>query len=150
MKVVLQKDVKDLGKVGEVVSVKNGFARNFLFPRKLAVEASEKNVKQWEHLKQVAEAKKKKAQGERKELIEKVNGQTVNFKVEASESDKLFGSISNHDISKKLEELNFSIDKKDIHLEPIKVLGQHKAEVKLGEDLVAEINVLVERKTFAQ
>lgn len=149
MRVVLQKDVKDIGKVGEVVSVKNGFARNFLFPRRLAVEASEKNVKQWEHLQKVAEAKKKKAQGERKELIEKINGQTVSFKVEASESDKLFGSISNHDISKKLEELNFSIDKKDIYLEPIKVLGQHKAEIKLGEDLVAEINVLVERKTFA-
>lgn len=148
MKVVLQKDVKDLGKVGEVVNVKNGFARNFLFPRRLAVEASEKNVKQWEHLQQVAEAKKKKAHGERKELIDKINGQTVSFNVEASESDKLFGSITNHDISKQLEELNFMIDKKDIHLEPIKVLGQHKAEVKLGEDLVAEINVLVERKTF--
>lgn len=149
MKVVLQKDVKDLGKVGEVVNVKNGFARNFLFPRKLASEASDKNVKQWEHLKQVAEAKKKKAKVERKEVIEKINGQTVSFKVEASESDKLFGSISNYEISKELEGLGFSVDKKDIYIEPIKVLGQHKAEIKLGEDLSAEINILVERKILS-
>jgi len=146
MKVVLQKDVKDLGKVGDAVNVKAGFARNFLFPRKLAVEATEKRIKQWQHLKQVAESKKKKANIDRKELIEKINGKSVSFKRAAGKTDKLFGSVTSHEISTELEKLGFSVDRKDIQIEEvIKVLGQHKVFVKLGEDLVAEIAVSVER-----
>ena len=69
MKVILSKDVKDVGKVGDLVNVSEGFARNFLFPRKLAAEATEKRVKEWEHLKRVADAKKKKAVAERQAVI---------------------------------------------------------------------------------
>lgn len=146
MKVILQKDVKNLGKVGDLVSVSTGFARNYLFPRALAAEATEKRVHEFEHLKKVAEAKKKKAVGERQELIKKLNGTTVTFKSPAGESDKLFGAVTNVDISNELEKKGFSIDRRDIHLEePIKMLGQHKATIRLGEGLETSIMVAVER-----
>lgn len=148
MKVVLQKDVKDLGKVGDIKNVKEGFARNFLFPNKYAVTATEKKVKEFEHLKRVAELKKSKAVDERKVLIGKLAGVVVEFNVQASETEKLFGSISSLDISKQLSKKGFEIDKSDIQLEePIKVLGQHKATIILGEDssLQTEISVSVLR-----
>src|SRR4051812_269764 len=104
MRVILQKDVKDLGKVGDLVNVKEGYARNFLFPRKLALVATENKVTEWTHLKKVAEIKKKKALSGRKEVIAKMQGLTLNFKLEASaDSEKLFGSVTNMDISKQLE-----------------------------------------------
>lgn len=146
MKVILQKDVKDVGRVGELVNVSEGFARNFLFPRKLAAEATEKRVKEYEHLKRVAEAKKKKALAERQELLKKINGTTVAFKMAAGETDKLFGTVTNADISKELQKLGFSVDRRDIHLEePIKLLGQHKAVVRYAEGLEAKIQISVER-----
>lgn len=146
MKVILQKDVKDLGKVGELVTVSEGFARNFLFPRKLATEATEKRVKEYEHLKRVAETKKKKALSERQELLNKINGTTVKFKLAAGENDKLFGTVTTTDISKELEKQGFSIDRRDIHVEePIKILGQHKAIVRYSEGMEAKIQIAVER-----
>ena len=146
MKVILQKDVKDLGKVGELVTVSEGFARNFLFPRKLASEATEKRVKEYEHLKRVAETKKKKALAERQEVLNKINGATVKFKLAAGENDKLFGTVTTTDISKELEKQGFSIDRRDIHVEePIKILGQHKAIVRYSEGMEAKIQIAVER-----
>lgn len=146
MKVILSKDVKDVGKVGELVNVSEGFARNFLFPRKLAAEATEKRVKEWEHLKRVADAKKKKAVAERQAVLAKITGTTVTFKVAAGENDKLFGTVTTSDISKELEKAGHSVDRRDIHLEePIKVLGQHKALVRMGEGLEAKILIAVER-----
>lgn len=146
MKVILQKDVKDLGKVGDLVSVSEGFARNLLFPRKLALEATEKRVNEYNHLKRVAESQKKKAMAERQELLNKIKGTTVGFKLNAGENDKLFGTVTTTDISKGLEKLGFSVDRKDIHLEePIKVLGTHKATIRLSEGLETSIQVAVER-----
>ena len=147
MKVILQKDVKDVGKVGELVNVSNGFARNFLFPRKMAVEATEKRVKEWEHLKRVAEVKKKKVVSERQGVLGKLNGVAVRLKAAAGETDKLFGTVTTTDISKELEKQGFSVSRKDIHLEePIKMVGTHKATIKLGEGLEASIQVVVERQ----
>lgn len=147
MKVILQKDVKDLGKVGDMVNVKTGYARNFLFPRALAVMATEEKQHEYAHLKKVAEIQKKKAMAGRQELISKIQGQTLNFRLEAAaDSDKLFGSVTNMDISKQLEANGFSVDKRDIHIEEaIKVLGQHKATVRMGEGLEAEITIVVEK-----
>lgn len=146
MKVILQKDVKDLGKVGDLVNVSEGFARNLLFPRKLALEATEKRVNEYNHLKRVAESQKKKAMAERQELLNKIKGTTVGFKLNAGENDKLFGTVTTSDISKGLEKLGFSVDRKDIHLEePIKVLGTHKATIRLSEGLETSIQVAVER-----
>jgi large subunit ribosomal protein L9 len=147
MKVILQKDVKDLGKVGELVSVKEGYARNFLFPRKLAMAATEDRVTEWTHLNKVAEIKKKKALSERQEVVGKLQGLTLTFQLEASaETEKLFGSVTSHDISKKLEAQGFQIDRRDILLEDsIRQLGQHQAKVKLGEGLEAELTIVVEK-----
>ncbi len=146
MKVILQKDVKNLGKVGELVSVASGYARNFLFPRLPAAEATEKRMAELEHLKRGAEAKMKKANAERQEVINKLKGVNVVIKATAGEADKLFGSVTNNDISNELERNGFSIDRRDIVLEePIRVLGSHKATVKLGEGLETTISVVVER-----
>lgn len=147
MKVILQKDVKDLGKIGDLVSVKNGFARNFLFPRRLAIEATEKREKEWAHLSKIAEIKKKKAKTERQEIVNKLQGITVTFKRAAGETEKLFGSVTTLEISTELEKSGIAVDKKDIHVEEqIRVLGQHKAVVRLGDGLEAEISINVERE----
>ena len=146
MKVILQSDVKDVGRVGELVNVSEGFARNFLFPRKLAAEATEKRVKEYEHLKRVAETKKKKAQADRQAMLNKISGTTVTFKLAAGETDKLFGTVTTNDISIELQKMGHSIDRRDIVLEePIKVLGQHKAMVRYTEGLEAKISISVER-----
>jgi large subunit ribosomal protein L9 len=148
MKVILQEDVRNLGKVGDVVRVADGYARNFLLPRRLAVEATEKRVKEWEHLNRVAEQKKKKAVTKRKEVLDKVGRETVNFKYETAEgSDKLFGAVTNADIAEELAKMGYNIDRKEVALEaPIKMLGQHKAKVKLGDGLETDIKISVERK----
>lgn len=146
MKVILQKDVKDVGKVGELVSVAAGFARNFLFPRKLAQEATETRQSEWEHLNRVAETKKKKAVVERQAMLAKINGTSLNFKVSAGETDKLFGSITTNEISRELQNKGFSVDRRDIFLdEQIKVLGNHKAVIRMGEGLEATVQLVVER-----
>jgi len=148
MKVILKEDVKTLGKAGELIKVKDGYARNFLLPRKLAIEATERREKEWAHLQKVAEVKKKKGMAKRKELADKLCKLTLSFRSEAgANSDKLFGAITNKDISQELEKIGFQVDKKEIHIDaPIKVLGQHKAVVRLGENLEATIAVSVERK----
>ena len=147
MKVILQKDVKDLGKVGEMVNVKQGYARNFLFPRQLALIATEDKVVEYAHLQKVAEIKKKKALAGRQEVIKKLQGLTLNFRLEAAtDSEKLFGSVTTKEISKELEKNGYVVDRRDIHVEDqIKVLGQHKASVKMGEGLEAEITIVVEK-----
>lgn len=146
MKVILTHDVKNVGKVGELVRVAAGYARNFLFPRKLAVEATEKRQKEMAHLQQMAERKKLKAVASRKELLSKLEDLTVSFQVNAGENDKIFGSVTTLDIAEKLESLGFSVDKRDILLEePIRHLGQYEGKVRLGENLETTIKISVER-----
>jgi large subunit ribosomal protein L9 len=146
MKVILKTDVKNVGKVGQLVNVAAGFARNFLFPKSLASEATEKRVKEFEHFKRMADSKKKKAVGEKKQVLEKMSGKTVTFKMNASETDKLFGSISASDIARELEKQGFPVDRKDVVMEDtIKILGQHKATIHFGEGLETEVLVSVER-----
>ena len=99
MKVILKQDIKDLGKVGELVNVANGYARNFLFPRKLAAEATEKRVKEFEHWQRVAKSRQEKAMADRKQTLDKIAGLQLVFKLNAGEEDKLFGSVTNKDIS---------------------------------------------------
>lgn len=146
MKVILQQDVKDIGKVGELLNVKEGFARNFLFPRKLAVEATETRIKEWEHLKRVTEVKKKKALEEKKAVLNKMSGVALTFKMQAGEGEKLFGTVTSTDIAKELAKKGFAVDRRDIHLEEaIKLLGTHKATIRLSEGLETSIQVIVER-----
>lgn len=146
MKVILKQDVKDLGKVGELVNVAQGFARNFLFPRKMAAEATETRVKEFEHWKRMADSRQKKAMGDRKAMLDKIAGLQLVFKLNAGEDDRLFGSVTNKDISDELEAQGHIVDKRDISLpEPIKVLGQHQAVINMGQGLDQEIVITVER-----
>lgn len=145
MKVILQENVKNLGKVGEVVRVAAGYARNFLFPRKLAVAATERREKEFLHFQKVAEAKKAKQAQELKKLVAVIEGLTLNFKIKAGENDKLFGAVTNADVSAELVRLGYEIEKRDVEMEHIKVLGQHKAIVKLGAGLEAKLKISVER-----
>lgn len=146
MKVVLQKDVKDLGKVGDAVTVAAGYARNFLFPRRLAVEATEKRIKQWAHLNKVAEIKKKKALSEKREVLDRLRSVSVVLQAAAGEGDRLFGSITSRDIADYLEKKGFTLDRHDIVLaEPIKTLGQHRAVVRFAKDLETELAITVDK-----
>jgi large subunit ribosomal protein L9 len=148
MKIILNKDVKNVGKAGEILSVRDGFARNFLIPRKLAEVASKGRAKYWEHVQQIINARKAKAQAERKDLLEKLKGLSITFKaVSAPKSEKIFGSVTTHDISQKLETMGFMVDRRDIYLdEAIKTLGNFRATVRLGEGLQTDIQVIVERQ----
>src|SRR3954462_12767530 len=99
MKVILSQDVPSVGKVGDLVKVSDGYARNFLLPRKLALIATEGREKEFKHLQSIAEAKKKKAVGAAKKIAEKLATITVTLKSQAGESDKLFGSVTSADIA---------------------------------------------------
>lgn len=146
MKIILKKDVKNVGKVGDLVSVAAGYARNFLFPNKLGVEATDKRQKEFAHLQKMADAKRKKSLSERKAVLDKLSKVTLTFKAAAGETDKLFGSVTNADISAELEKQAFVVDRRDIVLEePIRMLGQHKALVRFGEGLETEVKISVER-----
>src|SRR6056297_780754 len=136
MKVIRQTDVRNLGKVGDIVKVASGYARNYLFPRKLAMAATEKRKDELKHLQNLAEARKSKVLEQRKDLADKLNDYTITFTKKAGAGDKLFGSVTNGDISDQLFHEGFSVDKKDVELEDsIRMLGQHKAVVNLGEGL---------------
>ena len=146
MKVILSQDVRALGKVGDLVKVADGYARNFLIPRKLAMEATEKRVKEFKHLKGVAEAKKKKAVVAAKKVAEKIASTTVTIKSQAGDNDKLFGSVTNNDIANELHKAGFTVERRDIVIEePIKVLGQYRVKIKIATGVEAEVKVNVER-----
>lgn len=147
MKVILQSDIRNLGKVGDIVKVASGYARNYLFPKNLALAATEKKEKEFNHLKNLIEKKKAKAHGDREELAKKLEGLTLTFVKKAGEEDKLFGSVTNADISDALYAQNYSVDKRDIDIQDgIKSLGQHKAVVSLGEGIKADLKISVERE----
>ena len=144
MEVILQKDVKNLGKTGDRIRVKAGYARNHLIPKKWALVLDESNLKALKHKKKVIEAKKKKAVEERKALLEKLSAVEIQFEMQAQNEGRLFGSITAVDLSAELEKQSFTVDKRDLILEePIKVLGEHKVKVKLDDQLQTEIKVNV-------
>lgn len=147
MTVILKQDVRHLGRMGDMVNVSNGYARNFLFPRQLAAEATESRVKEFQHWERVSDSRKQKALEGKKGLIEEIKKVHLTFKLEAGETDKLFGSVTSKDIAEQLTQQGHNIEKKEVVLsEPIKVLGSHKVIVTFGEGLEAEIPVSVERK----
>ena len=142
MQVILQKDVKSLGYTGDIVFVKAGYARNFLFPKKLAMPVSSGTKAQAQHQKQLIASKKKKALSLRGALIEKIKGLKLDFKKEADTAGHLFGSVSAFEISKKLEEQNYAVDKRAIKMEkPLKLVGEHQVPVDMGGDLKTKITI---------
>ena len=149
MKVILKSDVQNLGKAGQIVKVKSGFARNFLFPRKLAQEATEKRIKELQHLMQVAQIKQKKLMRDKQKLLDTIaQTRLVIHAPTGQDSDKLFGTVTNADIASALENKGIVIDRKQIHIEtPIKFLGEYQASVALGEDMKITLTISVEKET---
>jgi large subunit ribosomal protein L9 len=144
MKVFLKEDVKTLGKIGEVVNVSDGYARNYLLPKKLAVEANTKNIKEFEHHKRVLQERAARIRAEFKTLADKLSALSLTIKAKAGEEEKLFGSVTNMDIAEALKEAGHDIDKKKIVLdEPIKRLGEYTVEVKIDAEISAQVKVNV-------
>jgi large subunit ribosomal protein L9 len=142
MKVLLQSDVESVGKAGEIVNVKDGFARNYLIPRKLAVVADEKNVRVFEHLKRQTEDRIRKQRKAAEALKEKIESLTLTIPCKVGEEGKLFGSVTNIQIAEALKSKGIELDRKKIILEkPIKVLGDYEALVKLEGDITAKIKI---------
>ncbi len=147
MKVILKQDVEKLGRKGDVVNVAPGYGRNYLIPRKLALEVTATNMKMVEieqaHLKKKAEAERQSFQT----LIQKLNAVTLTFQRRAGEKDVIFGSVSAGDIREGLAGLGYDIDKKKIVLdEPIKRLGNFTVPVKVYHEDRAEVKVVVARE----
>jgi large subunit ribosomal protein L9 len=144
MQIILQRDVPNLGLVGEVVSVKAGFARNYLVPEGLALVADPKAVRQWEHAQRLTEHAKRKAATEAQGRASDLNGVDLTFPVRVGEQDKLFGSVTNRDVARALVALGHPIDARRIVMdEPIKALGVYQVPVRLTAGVVAEVKVWV-------
>ncbi len=148
IQVVLKDDVEKLGKSGEIVKVKPGYARNFLLPRGLAVVASRGNIVQVEHEKKVAIARAAKLKADAGAVAKTLDGVSVEIPVQVGEGDKLFGSVSTKDIADALEKKGQKIDKKKILLaEPIKAIGEYDVTIKLGYEVTGTIKVKVVKQS---
>jgi len=144
MKVLLKQDVKSIGKKGEMLEVKEGYARNFLIPNGLAVEASGGALKQAQQQQQTVERQKAKEKAEAQALADKLKGTTLTLRHKAGEEGRLFGSITSAEISSALKEKGLEIDKKQIVLEePIRLVGSHQVKVKLHPEVVGALSVNV-------
>jgi len=143
--VILLEDVKKLGKKGDLVDVSDGYARNFLFPRNLAKEATEGSLKQLKQEKDALAKKKQKELEQAKELAKVLSNTTVTLKVKAGEQGKLFGSVTSKDISEALKkQYNIEVDRRKIELqEPIKSLGSYKVDIKLAPEVDAKLSVKI-------
>ena len=144
MKVILIQDVENLGKVGQSVNVKAGFARNYLVPKKLALFATDQNMKSIESMIKQQEIKQAKERSNLESLAKILDKLTLKFELKAGEEGKLFGSVTSPMISEELAVQKLDVNKKEIVLdEPIKELGSHKVTVDLGEGISASIKIKV-------
>jgi len=144
MRVILKQDVEKVGRKGDVINVSNGYGRNFLLPKKLAIEVTPSNLKMIEiertSLKKKVERERLSFQG----LIEKLNQMTLSFARRSGDKDVIFGSVSSGDIRDELAKLGFDIDKKKVLLdEPIKRLGNFTVRIKVYQDDRAEVRIVV-------
>lgn len=147
MKVILLENVDRLGSMGEVISVKEGYARNYLIPKNKAKEATAGNMKMLEALKKKQAEEDNKRLKAAKALADKISNLSLTISAEAGEEEKLFGSVSNEMISEALKEEGISVDKKDIVLEePIKKLGVYQVVVKVHPEARANLRVWVVKK----
>lgn len=145
MKIILLKSYENLGKVGEIVNVKPGFARNYLIPNKIASLATEQNIKALEVFLKSQENKEAKNRMNLEALSKKLNSLTLKFDVQVGEDEKLFGSVTSQMIADELADKGYTVDKKEIVLEEtIKELGNFKIAINLGYDLDTKIKVKVQ------
>ena len=143
MKVILLEDVKGTGTKGQIVNVSTGHAKNFLFPRKLAAEATPDALKNWENQKKIADRKLQNEIKDARELVAKIEGTAVKIPMKVGEAGKMFGSVGAKEIAAALySQVGIDIDRKKFVLdEPIKVLGEKKVAVKIYAEISANLSV---------
>jgi len=144
MEIILREDIDKLGHRGQIVKVSDGYARNYLLPRRLAVAATEANKKIIEQERLAHVRREAKEQGDATDLAKLLAGVSVTIKQKAGEQDQLFGSVTAKDIAEALEQQGFTIDRRKIHLDdPIKQLGEYKVPLRLHREVTVEIGVHV-------
>jgi large subunit ribosomal protein L9 len=144
MEVILKEDISNLGKMGEVVRVRDGYARNYLLPRGLVLVANKKNLKTVEHNKRVIASQKERVVRQAQSLGEKLTSLSLTITAKAGEEGRLFGSVTNMDIEKALRREGLDVERRKIHLvEPIKTLGDFEVPVRLAADVTATLKVSV-------
>ncbi|MFQ5991585.1 MAG: 50S ribosomal protein L9 [Nitrospiraceae bacterium] len=151
MKVILKENVEGVGHVGDLLDVSDGFARNFLIPRRKALEANTRNVKALEHAKRVMGEKARKEKLELEDFAKKLSATPLTFQVQAGKDDKLFGSVTAKDIEGELATRGVPIDRRKIQLgHPIKELGTVTVPIKLHRDVTASVTVAVVKQQEAE
>ena len=144
MQVILREDVDNLGKIGDLVKVKDGYARNFLVPSKKAIEATPKNVKAMEHAKKMVSDRIRTLKKSASADADRIKSLAITIKAKVGEEGKLFGSVTTMDIADAMQAQGVAIDKRKIMLEePIKRTGDYTVPVKLHTDVVADLKVSV-------
>lgn len=144
MKVILKEDVKNIGNIGQIIDVADGFARNYLVPKGLAVEANTKNIKSLEHEKRVIQEKARKIRMSAQDLAGRISNAAVIIKAKAGEEGKLFGSVTSMDIAEQLANAGIDIDRKKISLdEPIRRIGSYTVNIRLHSDVSVQVNVQI-------
>ena len=144
MKVVLKQDVKGLGKKGELVNASDGYARNFLFPKNLAVEANAQNMSELKNREQAEKYRIATETAAAKANAEKISGKTIKLTAKAGANGKLFGSVTSKELSEKIaDEFGIKVDKKKISCDDIKQFGTYEFEVKLYTGISAKLFVMV-------
>jgi large subunit ribosomal protein L9 len=144
MKVILKENIEHLGQIGDVVKVAPGYSRNYLLPKGLAIEATEKNAKALEHTKRQLAYKKNKTLESARNLVARLEALTVELTHQAGEEGKLFGSVTNMEIAAFLKDKGIEIDRKKIVLtEPIKQLGEYNVAIKIHPEISATLKVKV-------
>ncbi len=144
--VVLTEDLHNVGKSGELVKVRPGFARNYLIPRGLAVGATAENVSRIEHEKRVAEARASKTRSEAEQLAGKLGQVKLTISRPVGEGNKLYGSVTARDIEEALAAQGFSVDRRRIETDPLKTLGAHSVVLRLAPSITATVEVTVAAK----
>ncbi len=147
MQVILQQDVPNLGKKGELKDVKPGYARNLLIPRGMAVEATPQRISEWKKRQEKEEMLNRQQEEQARDQADKLKALDLAIAMPAGEGGRLFGSVTPADIAAKLAEKGFDVDKKDIEVDaPIKSLGSHSVAVKLYPGIKADLSVRVEEE----
>src|ERR1700747_2199337 len=147
MEVILKEDVSKLGSRGDVVKVAEGYGRNYLLPRKLAIEATAGNKKVIEQMRAAALRRSAKEKAQAEELSKQFDGLSVSFQRRSGEHDQLFGSVTSGDLADALQKKGFSLDRRKIQLtEPLKTIGDFTVPVKLHKEVTAHLKVVIEKE----
>ncbi|MCX5722619.1 MAG: 50S ribosomal protein L9 [Nitrospirae bacterium] len=151
MKVILQETMEGVGHLGDLIDVKNGYARNFLLPRKKAVLADSRSIKAFEHIKRVAGERAKKEKSEIETHAKSISAVSITIQAQVGKDDKMFGAVTVKDIAEALAEKGFTVDRRKIQLDqPIKELGTVTVPIKLPRDVTATVAIHVVKKQEAE